>query len=73
MGAQTGRPAKGDRVVTYTRLNRRVRVAAEEAAAREGYDGLSDYVAAVISEHLELPDLAPRPRNANTTELPLTG
>lgn len=73
MGAQTGRPAKGDRVVTYTRLQRQVREAAEAAAVREGYEGLSDYISAVVAEHLELPAMAPQPRHTKEGELPLTG
>ena len=58
----TGRPSKGDRVVTYTRPHRLVREACEASAIAQGYESLSDYIAAVLAEREGLTDLAPQPR-----------
>lgn len=70
--AQTGRPSKGDRVVLYSRPERRVREAVERSAAEHGYDNVSDYVAAVLAHHEGLDALAPIPsRNPDQQELPL--
>lgn len=70
--ARTGRPAKGDRVVLYSRPERRVRAAIEASAERAGYSSLSDYVAAVLAVHEGLADLAPAPdRNPDQEVLPL--
>lgn len=70
--AQTGRPSKGDRVVTYARPARAVRVALEKDAAAAGYDNLSDYISKILAEHVDLAHLAPGPaRHPDQEALPV--
>jgi hypothetical protein len=72
MSARTGRPSKGDRVVLYSRPQRRVRDAVIASAARNGYDSVSDYVAAVLALHEGMADLAPpASKHPEQKELPL--
>ena len=69
---RTGRPSKGDRVVAYSRPHRVVREACEARARDEGYDSLSDYIAAVLAIHEGFPELAPQPVSAQKESLPLS-
>jgi hypothetical protein len=72
--SKIGRPSKGDRVVTYARPHRLVRESCEASALAQGYDSLSDYIAAVLAHHQGLPELAPLPRpRGGEDELPMTG
>ena len=66
-----GRPSKGDRVVAYSRPHRVVREACEANAREQGYESLSDYIAAVLALHEGYPDLAPQP-SRDREALPLT-
>jgi len=69
---RTGRPSKGDRVVLYSRPERRVRQAVEKSATQNGYSNVSDYVAAILAIHEGLADLAPRPdSDTSQQELPM--
>ena len=65
--SRTGRPSKGDRVVAYSRPHKMVREACEANARAQGYDSLSDYIAAVLAVHEGYPELAPRPTGATST------
>lgn len=72
--SRTGRPSKGDRVVAYSRPHKVVREACEVNARSQGYDSLSDYIAAVLAIHEGYPELAPRPagRTDVSEALPLS-
>jgi len=49
-----------------------VRESCETRARDEGYDSLSDYIAAVLAIHEGFPELAPRPVHAQKESLPLS-
>lgn len=59
-----GRPSKGDRVATYFRPHREVRAALEQSWRDQGFDSLSDYVAALAARDVGLEHLAPHPAGA---------
>jgi len=67
-----GRPSKGDRDHLVTRPPAALGRAVRESAEREGYESISDYLAAVLAAHEGLPQLAPAPARVPTfEELPL--
>lgn len=63
-----GRPHKGARDVLVTRPALALGEAVRARAEREGYDSISEYIAAVLAEHEGMPDLAPRPHPAPAQE-----
>jgi len=67
-----GRPSKGARDHLVTRPPAALGRAVRESAEREGYESISDYLAAVLATHEGLPQLAPTPARVPAfQELPL--
>ncbi|MDO5633429.1 MAG: hypothetical protein Q4G34_00955 [Micrococcus sp.] len=69
-----GRPSKGDRDLFVSRPHIEVGKVIRARAERDGYS-LSEYIATVLANHVDRPDLAPdQPRPPRKDEeLPLTG
>ena len=65
-----GRKSKGERVLLGSRVPTAFGDAVRENAEREGYDSVSDYIAAVLAHHQGMPEFAPVPVR-DQEELPL--
>ena len=68
-----GRPSKGARDVLVTRPALALGEVVRARAEREGYDSISEYIAAVLAVHEGMPELAPRPhldRNQEVLDIP---
>ncbi|WP_250444001.1 hypothetical protein [Actinotalea sp. C106] len=72
MATRRGRPGKGERDLFVTRPAAVVGRAVRESAEREGYESLSEYIAAVLAEKEGLSEFAPTPHPAaEQGELPI--
>jgi len=70
MKTKQGRPHKGTRELMVTRPAAPLGAAVRASAEREGYDSISEYVAAVLAQHEKLPQYAPRPHQKEVLDIP---
>lgn len=63
-----GRPSKGARDHLVSRPPEAVGARVRQRAREQGYEYVSDYIAAVLAEHEGMPELAPQPRKPRTQE-----
>lgn len=67
-GARRGRPSKGARDHLVSRPHLAVGALVRQRAVEQGYDSVSDYIAAVLAQHEGMPDLAPQPTQPRQQE-----
>ena len=70
-GSRGGRPTKGDRDAFKVRPARAVGDLVRERAEAAGMT-YGDFISAILSREVGLPDLAPQPPHATDEELPIT-
>ena len=61
MATKKGRRSKGPRDHLVSRPSLRLGQTVRASSEREGYESLSDYIAAVLAKHEGLPSEAPQP------------